>query len=228
MLPFFLRHYAWADKIILFDNGSTDDTLEIAKRDLKVEVRTWLTPNVRDDMITDLKNTAYKSVETDWVIVADVDEHLWHPNGLRQYLEQCMAKGITIPRVEGRQMVSEEAPADDGVATFTDLVKRGVRENTYYAKYAVFQKCVDIRYAAGCHCCNPSGRVSGTAEAEVLLLHYKWVGFKRALERARLCASRRSDVNKANRWGYDESEMTEARWRPQFDEWLRQAEQVVP
>ena len=88
MLPYYLRHYEiFCDKIIIYDNMSTDRSQEIIKAHPKCELRLYDSKGeVRDDLYLKIKNHAWKEARgqgIDYVIVGDTDEFLYHPNILK-------------------------------------------------------------------------------------------------------------------------------------------------
>src|SRR5262245_42339747 len=90
-LPYFLRHYhQYTERIVLFDNCSTDHTAEIA-RQAGVDVRPYESGDeIRDDLLLQIKNNCWKECRgqgVDWVLVVDVDEILYHSD-LTGFLQQ--------------------------------------------------------------------------------------------------------------------------------------------
>ncbi len=86
LIPYFLDHYSFADKIILYDHESDDNSLDLLSDN--VEVKTYSTGGeIRDDIWIDIKNNCWKTSrgEADFVIVCDMDEFLYHPN-MRDFL----------------------------------------------------------------------------------------------------------------------------------------------
>ena len=87
-LPFYLKHYSsFAEKIIVYDNESTDNTLKILKQNPKVEIKTYKTGNKNDAITkTELLEKSWKKSrgKADWIILADIDE-LIHPRGGGKY-----------------------------------------------------------------------------------------------------------------------------------------------
>lgn len=187
LLPFFIRHYApIVDEIHMFDNISTDRSLEIAKTCAKIKVIPFDTDDViRDDIYLNIKNEHYKNLDADWYIVVDMDEFLYHKD-LRKKLEEYTSHGITMPKTCGYNMIGIEVPIDDGITPLTQLLNTGVRTDTTfivgpdfmgsYSKRAMFHKSItSVNYMPGCHECFPIGNVHMSTTVEILLLHYKWL-----------------------------------------------------
>jgi len=83
MIGWFLRHYeTFAERIIVYDEQSTDGTREILKAHPKVEVREWPHKGLDDVQFVHCINSAYHEAagKADWVIWPDVDELLYSPN----------------------------------------------------------------------------------------------------------------------------------------------------
>lgn len=167
LLPHFLHHHRKADRIVVYDNGSTDRTLAILEGRPNVEVRdySYRTCNtLRDDIHAEIKNTCWKEAlgQVDWVVVMDLDEFLYHPK-LEEKLKEYKQQGITIPLATAYEMLAPLFPA--APVYLTDVVKMG-RRNDMYSKLIVFDpnKIIEIGYGPGGHDAVPLGQVkfSGT------------------------------------------------------------------
>jgi hypothetical protein len=115
-LPYFLRHYAFAERITIFDNMSDDRSLEIIGGFGNAVVEPLDTGGeLRDTVLRDVKNNGWKKSrgQADWVICVDVDELLWHPQLLDQ-LAAFRSRGITVPIPIGYEMVSQSFPTTSG------------------------------------------------------------------------------------------------------------------
>ena len=84
-LPACLQSVAWADEIVLVDNGSTDRTREIARAHgaRVLEVPDW--PGFGAQ-----KNRAIEACTGDWILALDADERVEPP--LRAEIEQVLAR----------------------------------------------------------------------------------------------------------------------------------------
>ena len=127
IMPYFLRHYSqFCDKMVIFDNESTDSTPDIVKSFPKAELRSWSSNNQLNDMLyLVIKNNAYKESRgiADWVIVCDSDEFLYHPK-IVQLLEAYKKIGINFPKVEGFDMIPNATLGPNDV--LPDLYKMGM------------------------------------------------------------------------------------------------------
>ena len=118
MLPFFFRHYdPLIDRYIIYDDGSTDNTLKLLAAHDRVEVRRFVrahpTSFVRSAQA--LNDSMWKESrgQADWVIITSVDEHLHHPTGLKWYLRVARYRGITAIPALAFQMVADAFPSPD-------------------------------------------------------------------------------------------------------------------
>jgi glycosyltransferase involved in cell wall biosynthesis len=91
--------------IVIYDNDSTDNTINICKSN-NCEIRPYSTNGTIDEQyLVDTKNNCWKNANTDWVIVCDVDELL---DINSQQLDQENINGVTRIRCESWQMVNME------------------------------------------------------------------------------------------------------------------------
>ena len=117
ILPFTLDYYSkFCEKIFVYDNMSTDSSDEIYKKYANVNVIKWNSNDEINELnYIQIKSNGYKESRkdnVDWVIVCDCDEILYHPRLLNK-LEYYKNNGITVPLVNGHDMVSEEFPESD-------------------------------------------------------------------------------------------------------------------
>lgn len=178
--------------IVLFDNESTDNTVQIAKNNNCLVQNYPTNKQVDDFKLRDLKNNCWKTATTDWVLVCDVDELL---DINEQDLKSEENNGVTIIKSEGYNMVNMENNYD-----FANI-KYGTRVNQYDKSYLFNKKhIIDINYACGCHNATPKGNVKFSDKA-YKLYHYKCINPDYVVQRYKMTADRLSAINKANGMG---------------------------
>lgn len=205
MLPFFFRHYdGLVDQYFIYDDGSDDGSSELLSIHPKVEARRFQRTDpdsfVRSEQT--FSNGCWKESRgiADWVIVTDVDELLVH-GAMRRYLADCTEAGVTLIPSLGFQMISETVPeaAEDLPrsrrfgAPWIQMMKPSL-----FAPDAI----TEINFHPGRHSAAPQGQVFVPPHDELVLLHYKYLGFQRALARHRALAGKLGPTDHANGWGH--------------------------
>jgi hypothetical protein len=217
MLPFLFRHYdPFVERYVIYDDGSTDDSLDILRAHGRVELRkadftadhtSWL------DSAMPLPQECWKESRgcADWVIVTEIDEHLYHRD-FAAYLASCKSKGVTIIPALGYQMLSDSFPSAD--LTLCRSLTKGapwVQMN----KLNIFSPDAveEINYSPGRHSCQPVGDIVAPERDELLLLHYKYLGFERTHQRHEQYAARlrEADVARgfAHKWRWSRDQLRE-------------------
>ncbi len=205
MLPFLFRHYGqWVERFVIYDSDSTDGSIDVLRRTPKVEIRKvpWPHPDSMILTLQHLHNNCWKECRgiADWVIVADVDEFLYHPDFFG-YLRRCRKRGVTCVPALGYEMVSERFPNPDEalVAAF----RRGV-QHRMMSKLRLFDpSSVDeTNFGPGGHVAAPAGNVVYPKRDELLLLHYKWLGLDYLRRRNAMMETTRRSRDIANNWSY--------------------------
>lgn len=206
--------------IVVYDNQSTDRTVEIAKAN-GCEIRHYDSGGqVNDQMLWDTKNTCWKTAQTDWVLVCDLDEML---DINEEQLIAEDAKGITKIKCNCWHMVNMQDNLD------VRSITHGVRnlKDTVYDKDLLFnKKYVDINYINNdCHFTNSKGTVRNSQPYK--MYHYKYVNPDLFVNKQKISASRLSDINRRNGWGVqclrDESNL-----RGEFQQAREAAVKILP
>ena len=114
----------------------------------------------------------------DWLIMVDIDEVLWTPEGLRATLEN--AGGCEVIRSAGYNMTGDGLPKDDGRQIY-EISPWGVK-SPVYSKTVIIRPEVQIQWALGRHFVEHcSGRIS--PKPMVKLLHYRYMGYSYTRDR---------------------------------------------
>ena len=205
MLPFFFLHYdRLVQRYIIYDDASTDNSQEILRLNPKVELRPmppYSDPESRISSALALQETCWRESRgiADWVIVTDIDEHLYHPD-MYGYLAQCRTQGVTIIPALGYQMLSEQFPEHNTLLCRS--LTRGACDELY-SKLNIFSpnEIDAVNYTPGRHTATPTGRVVLPARDELLLLHYRFLGFERVRKRLAQVLTRQRKTDIAMGWG---------------------------
>ncbi len=205
MLPFFFRHYdPWVDRYVIYDDHSTDATLELLHAHPRVEMRPFIR-SVPDSFVLSaqaIHNSCWKESRgaADWVIISDIDEHLYHSD-LAAYLMVCQRSGVTAIPALGYNMVTDIFP--QGGQRLCEMVLRG-EPSANMSKLSLFDpnSLTGTRYAVGRHSAAPRGKVRYPEEDRLLNLHFKTLGLDYTIARYRLLATKRGTRDRANKWGY--------------------------
>jgi hypothetical protein len=203
ILPFVLDYYSnICDKIFIYDNMSTDGSDEIYKKYPKVIVVKWNSNNeINEFNYLNIKNNAYKKSredKADWVIVCDTDEILYHPR-LLDKLQYYKDNGITVPKINGHDMVSEKFPDYDG-EPITNKIKTGSEVYPPFCKNIIFNPKLDVSFGIGGHSFQANGAVFSNSP-ELKLLHYKFLGVEYVENIYKARTERLSEFNKQNKLG---------------------------
>ncbi len=194
-LPYFLEHYrAFVDKFVIMDDGSTDRSHTLLKREPRVEVRNNNRPATQPyiNFNTDLYNNAWKESrgKADWVIITNVDEFMF-ARDISTHLAACAAKGVTVVPVVGFNMIRRDDPGS--VVDLIAQVRRGA-PSVDMNRFAIFNPDAmqEINYGPGRHTCRPAGDIVLPEKDRVLNLHFKRMGLARTFQRQRAEDARRS------------------------------------
>jgi glycosyltransferase involved in cell wall biosynthesis len=205
ILPYFLKHYSqFVNKIVVYNNMSTDSSLEILNnwKDCEIEIRDFSTDNQYDEKtLMQLKNNCWKdNTDSDYIIVCDADELLYHPNILEFIKDRSYIDYYTP---SGYHMIGDEIPRDYSKQIY-DIIKNGTYDNNY-DKNVLFKRknVLETNYAPGAHLSSFQGtkRLINCTTDEIKLLHYKWLSPEYVIDKHINYKERTSEHSKSKAWG---------------------------
>lgn len=179
-------------RIFIFDNGSTDKTIDIARNN-KCEISIFDTNNeIDDEKLIALKNNFWKKATTKWVLVCDCDELIDIDEHQLRHEDKI---GTTIISSEAYNMVNVYGGMN--IAS----IKHGCREVTY-DKSVLFNRTeiLEMNYLEGAHKCNPAGNIK-YSNTKYKFYHYRFIDVDYMIERYCQYRQRLSEKNINNGWG---------------------------
>jgi glycosyltransferase involved in cell wall biosynthesis len=204
VLGFFFRHYEkLVDRFVLFDDGSTDGTVEYARSMPNVEVRRFTRSHPDSFLLSQraLQSQCWKESRgvADWVIVTAIDEHIHHRN-LKRYLASNKRRGVSYIPALGFDMVSDDFPEPSEHLARTRTFGFPSKE---MSKLRVFDPdaIAEVDFAVGGHVAKIEGRRMLPDRDELLLLHYKHIGAAYVKDRHRALGARLKSIDVRNSWG---------------------------
>ena len=179
--------------ITIYDNESTDNSVEIAKS-LGCKIISWSSQNIIDDYkYIDIKNNCWKNIENGWIIVLDMDEWLCVTEN---QLQDELSNGTTILNIYGVEMIGESTNielSDIDLETITKYV-----DHPPESKKLCFlrEKISDMNYSIGAHGSDPKGTVKYSSKLyinkhmSILGIPFITNKMKKRHERAKLMQSK--------------------------------------
>jgi glycosyltransferase involved in cell wall biosynthesis len=150
------KRYLPNSQIVILDNYSTDNSVEIAYEN-NCDVVYFNSDNIQNEYIQrDLKNNCWKNEKDSWIIVVDMDE--WLCITEKDLLKE-QQNGTSILRVKGIDMIGESSKMD-----LTDINLHEIKkyiDDECESKNICFKvnDIIEMNYCFGAHNCNPVGRV---------------------------------------------------------------------
>jgi hypothetical protein len=159
LLPHTINHYRKylpSCKITIYDNESTDNSVEIAKSQ-GCDVVSWSSGNIHNEhMLIFLRNTIWKNILNGWIIIADMDEYICVTE--TELLEEFNS-GTSILQIEGINMIGESNNLD-----LTDIDLQQIQKYVEYSNESknlcfLREKITEMNYGPGSHYCKPIGEI---------------------------------------------------------------------
>lgn len=197
-IPYVMPYYERMeiDKLIVFDNNSTDNTVELLSKYDFIEIRYYTTDSFDDNVILKLKNTIWKEYKNDydWCIVCDFDEVLYSRRNFKEVLYEKSQQGKTYLSKIGLNILSREFPPING-KLIHENVKHGFIWDcdddifgTWGNKVILFDiKNTDIEYTEiGAHNCRISEETNKPFDDDISFFHLKLIDFNYVLNISKL------------------------------------------
>lgn len=155
LLPHTINHYKRClpnANIIIYDNYSTDNSVNIAKEHGCKIVQWDSNDEINDYRYLSIKNNCWKFVKTGWIIVADMDEWLCISE---EQLEEEEANNTCLLTIKGYNMIGMS-----NSISLTDInlseIKRAVYCPEESKSLCFYRPAIhEINYYPGAHRCHP-------------------------------------------------------------------------
>lgn len=161
LMPYFLRHYSFADRIhVIVDADTNDGMRECFVGNSRVTTEEYRFPDMMDDILKVARiNEVARSIDTDWLIVVDADEFVFSATGegVRPFLAR-QSKEVNVVVSKMWQIYRHRTDEDLSVDGLPPVMQRRygdpVREhgdNSIYCKPIVIRMPTDFRLEVGNH-----------------------------------------------------------------------------
>lgn len=204
LLPFFIKHWRSRFKncpITIFDNESTDNTINIAKSNNCVVIPYSTNNTLQNKKLSEIKNNCWKNAKSKFVAVQECDELT------DIYLDDLINADWTLIKTKGYCMVQKNnEPIEQIVHGFYSQP---------YSKTTIFNKMEikEINYNIGAHEASPEGNINYSNKI-FNLYHYSPMTEDHVVKRWNSNRLRRSSQDKERGWGshYEQSEQKLRDW----------------
>ena len=220
LVPYFLRNYDAAGKIVVFDDMSDDGSRDLLLSDPRVELRNLGGGDSYVRHQTEHSNDAWKASkgESRWVIVTSLDEFIG-PD-LADALDRHYGRGDTLVIPKGYHVISEEPCAPPDAKLF-------VPDPDFDRKNVFRPDMVDhVSYGAGNHAATFSGHIR-TSPSSLRMLHYRYLGRRETLARYRVNNGRLRGFDRLQGWGCHYGQ-TDQEFNEEFDRLLKMSSPECP
>lgn len=188
LAPFMIDYWkTYANKVIIYDNGSNDGCLELFEKYDWIEVRHFDTGGMDDLKHIEIKNNCWKECRdngVDFVQVSDFDE-LIYCEDLIDELKKHKESGDYIFTLPILNIVCEKIPPYNEAVLLHK--SEGVRFRNVSAPSRYFEKAIlfnpneikEINYSPGCHSAHPiniNGSPAIASKSRIKMFHFNCLG----------------------------------------------------
>jgi glycosyltransferase involved in cell wall biosynthesis len=200
----------YAEKVVVYDNGSTDRTIEYLSQYPWIEIRHFESQGLDDTVNMNIKNTCWKEIKgiADFVVVSDFDECLYSPI-LEEELDYMKENNMTICGPEQYALCGDNYPQYKEGKFVHEIIRNGYIQKSNHSfnvsgKIMLFDPnaIVEMNYGPGCHTCKPEGIVKLYDRKRIFCIHTnKGFGYEYKNKRYKEMSNRLSDNNKRHGYG---------------------------
>lgn len=219
ILPYIAKYWErYADKVIVYDNGSNDGSQEFLQTLSFVELRHFESDGFNDLINKNIKNNAWKEArerDVDFVQVCDLDEVLYSPIDIKAVCQAMKDKNVDVWRSHWIEVVGENLPTNIN----EDLYHRsegfyGVdKANNIFGmqkmKFCLFnpKTIEESNFSEGCHKAdfkkfnNENPLIANVTGNKMVVLHFDKLGFDYLKYKYSKNKARLSEINIKHGWG---------------------------
>lgn len=207
ILPFVIDYWeTYADRVIVYDNGSNDGSVEYLLTFDWIEVRKFKSNGLDDITNRNLKNDVWKESvgKADIVQVCDLDEVIWADDIIKE-LNDFKNSNNAIWNSKCYQLTTETFPIHQKGILINHLKECKLTYDKVMSKNILFKPNLidNMNYDCGCHSSNPRGKnTSLYTNDNIKMFHLKWLGKDYVLSKYHEGAKRLSYRNKIHRYGW--------------------------
>lgn len=148
LMPFFLKHYDWVDKIrVILDMDSNDGTLRLLQANPKVEIIPFRFPDMMDDelKVKEINRRYHEIRDCDRVLLVDADEFVFTNK------EELKRIGAHVVSVKLFNVYRHRSEKDLDVHKSIKLQRRHGYLDPSYNKPIIVKPKLDILWGVGNH-----------------------------------------------------------------------------
>lgn len=203
ILPFVVDYWKrFVTHAYVYDNGSTDGSVEYLKQFDWITVEHFETNGTDDAKLRDLKNAEWKKSKgkADWVVICDMDEIVYSKDLLKEF-EYASANGYTAIDCDWYWFCEDYLPKyeNDGKLLHQKCSKFFINPG----KHLIFNpnEIDEINYVVGAHSANPKGNYKPYKSDKIVVFHTnKGFGIDYKIERYKVMNDNLSETNRRNKW----------------------------
>ena len=213
MIPYVMPYYERMkiDKLIVYDNYSTDNTVAMLQSYPFVEVRKFQSDGMNEQIHINIKNEVWKAYKNDydWCICSDFDEVIYCQTDFKDMLAKKMADGKTVFRQTMLNLYGYNAPSYNTLVheeivngclwkDFDTNINWGMKTLLFNIK-----EVESTNYTWGCHNDNFVGNIV-LFNDDFYSFHLKYIDFNETLKRNIIKTNRQSSFNIENHLTVDD------------------------